>query len=330
MSYLNNTVSVIAQSPQLEHALIDVVVTIPTYKRPEHVLRTLQSVVAQTTKQRFAVILIENDAEGLQGVTATKALFASGQMVGTLIIAHERGNCNAYNAGWHIALLLYPNFKDLIVIDDDEIADPDWLERMCAARRSYGVDIVGGPQVPVFEKPAQKRLANHPVFSAPYKVSGPVDLLYSSGNLLVSRAVLDAMPFPYFDLKFNFVGGGDADLMNRATKKGFKLAWCNEAPVYETVPSRRTQADWIRARALRNGAISTFVEKRMRKDQPFGSLITFMRSLALFVVSPIRAILWTIVSGSPRTGMYQIYIGLGRVLGEFGYSNEQYRNAEKN
>ncbi len=330
MSYLNNTVSVIAQSPDLEHALVDVVVTIPTYKRPEHVLRTLQSVMVQETKQTFAIILIENDAEGLQGVTATKALFETGQVKGTLIVAHDRGNCNAYNAGWHIALQLYPNFKNLIVIDDDEIADLHWLERMCAARKTFSADIVGGPQLPVFEQPEHARLTTHPVFSPPYEASGPVKALYSSGNLLVSRAVLETMPFPYFDLKFNFIGGGDADLMNRAVQKGFKLAWCNEAPVYETVPARRTEADWIRARALRNGAISTFVEKRMRAGQPFGSAITLMRSIALLVASPLRAILWTIRTGSPRTGMYHIYIGVGRVLGEFGYSNEQYRNAEKN
>jgi glycosyltransferase involved in cell wall biosynthesis len=330
MLYLNNTVSLIAQSPGLAHKLVDVVVTIPTYKRPEHVLRTLNSVMAQKSARRVAIILIENDADGLQGVSATKTLFESGEITGALIVAHQRGNCHAYNAGWHMALELFPNFKNLMVIDDDEIADPNWIERMCMAREAFGADIIGGPQVPVFERPDQARLAKHPVFSPPHTISGPVAALYSSGNLLVSRAVLVQMPFPYFDLMFNFIGGGDADLMNRAVQTGFKLAWCNEALVHETVPSRRTQADWIRARALRNGAISTFVEKRMRRTQPFGRVITFMRSIALLLASPVRAILRTITSGSPHTGMYQIYIGLGRVLGEFGYSNEQYRNAEKN
>ncbi|MGL4489046.1 MAG: glycosyltransferase family 2 protein, partial [Rhizobiaceae bacterium] len=168
MSYLNNTVSVIAESPGLAHLLVDVVVTIPTYKRPDHVLRTLQSVKDQKTDRRFAIILIENDAERLQGVGATKALFETGQMTGALIVAHERGNCNAYNAGWHMALQLFPNFKNLIVIDDDEIADPLWLERMCAARQTFGVDIVGGPQLPVFDHPKGAKLAKHPVFSPPY------------------------------------------------------------------------------------------------------------------------------------------------------------------
>lgn len=330
MLYLNNSVSIIAQSELLQHALIDVVVTIPTYKRPEHVLRTLQSVMAQQTNQRFAIILIENDAQDLQGVNATKALFETGKVAGTLIVAHERGNCHAYNAGWHMALQLFPNFKNLLVIDDDEIADPHWIETMCAARETYKVDIVGGPQLPVFDRPEHRRLAKHPVFSPPYKKSGPVPALFSSGNLLVSRQLIEVMPFPFFDLKFNFIGGGDADLMNRASAKGFKLAWCQEAPVHETVPERRTQTDWIRARALRNGAISTFVEKRMRQNQPFGQVITLARSIALLAVSPLRALLWTLGTGSYRTGMYQIYIGWGRILGEFGHSNEQYRNAEKN
>lgn len=330
MFYPDNTVSIVATSPALAHNKVDVVVTMPTYKRPEHVLRSLQSVMDQKTSQNFAIILIENDAVGLEGVTATKALFETGKFCGTLIVAHQRGNCHAYNAGWHMALQLYPNFKNLIVIDDDEIADPNWLERLCYARVQHQVDIVGGPQIPVFERPDQQHFSKHPVFSPPYSVSGPVPVLYSSGNLLVARAVIDHMPFPYFDLQFNFIGGGDADLMNRAVRKGFKLAWCHEAPVFETVPSRRTEADWIRARALRNGAISTFVERRMRAGQPFGRVITAFRSVALLAVSPIRALLSTLATGSLQTGMYQIYIGLGRVFGEFGHSNEQYRNAEKN
>ena len=71
-----------------------------------------------------------------------------------VIIAHERGNCSAYNAGWQTAILQFPNFRHLLVIDDDEIADPHWLERMCEAAETLGADIVGGPQVPVFADPA--------------------------------------------------------------------------------------------------------------------------------------------------------------------------------
>ena len=42
---------------------IDIVVTVPTFRRPDQILVTLDSLRAQETKRRFAVIVIENEAE---------------------------------------------------------------------------------------------------------------------------------------------------------------------------------------------------------------------------------------------------------------------------
>ena len=85
--------------------------------------------------------------------------------------------------------------------------------------------------------------------------------------MLLGRHVLEAHGYPYLDLKFNFMGGGDADFLDRSVRKGFTLAWCEEAPVFETVPERRTESDWIRARSLRNGVISTLVEKKNARQR---------------------------------------------------------------
>ena len=330
MKAIADNITIIAQSPGLSHSQVDVVVTIPTFKRPEHLLATLASVRDQVTSRKFAVIVMDNHAAGLEGIAASQPWFESGEVSGVLIVAHDRGNCNAYNAGFRTALALFPNFSCALVIDDDEIAGPHWLENMCATRERFKTDIVGGPQRPVFDRPEHQRFAMHPVFSPHYAATGLVPILYSSGNLLVSRHVLAAHGYPYLDLKFNFMGGGDADFLDRSVRKGFSLAWCDEAPVFETVPARRTEADWIRARSLRNGVISTLVEKKMRAEQPFGGLRTFAKSLALLVFSPFRAIPRAIRSGSISIGLYPVYIGVGRVLAEFGYSNEQYRNPEKN
>ncbi|MBZ9656884.1 glycosyltransferase family 2 protein [Phyllobacterium lublinensis] len=328
--HIEANISIVAQSPGLARESIDVVVTLPTFKRPDHLLKTLASLRAQQTRRRFAIIVMENEAEKREGADAARPLFESGECQGLLIIAHDRGNCNAYNAGWLTALQTFPNFSSLLVIDDDEIADSNWLENMCSTRERYGVDFVGGPQIPVFARPEHAVWSRHPVFSPHYAQTGPVPVLYSSGNLLVGRNVLEAMPFPFLDLTFNYMGGGDSDFINRSVVKGFSVAWCAEAPVFETIPARRVQADWIRARALRNGVISTLIEKRQRAGEPFGAARTIGKSLALLAVSPLRAAIKALQTGSLSIGIYQVYVGLGRVMAEFGYSNEQYRQPEKN
>ena len=327
---LSENISVVTQSPGLKPETIDVVVTLPTFKRPEHLLKTLVSLKAQVTARRFAIVVMENETEKREGAEAAKPLFGSGELPGLLIIAQDRGNCNAYNAGWLTALKAFPNFTSLLVIDDDEIADPNWLENMCKTRETYGVDFVGGPQLPVFAKPEHTKWSTHPVFSPHHTRTGRVPIIYSSGNLLVGRNVLETMPFPFLDLAFNFMGGGDSDFISRSVVKGFTIAWCAEAPVYETIPARRVEADWIRARALRNGVISTLIEQRKRGGEPFGGAKTVLKSLALLAVSPLRAVITVVQTGSLSIGAYQIYVGLGRVLAEFGYSNEQYRQPEKN
>ncbi|MCX8281995.1 glycosyltransferase [Phyllobacterium sp. 0TCS1.6C] len=327
---LPDNISIVAQSPGLEPEKIEVVVTLPTFKRPEHLLKTLASLEAQQTRRRFAVIVMENEAERREGAAAALELFAGGKIPGLLIIAHDRGNCNAYNAGWRTALAVFPRFSSLVVIDDDEIADPNWLENLCATREAFGVDFVGGPQIPIFARKEHQSFASHPVFRPHYSQTGPVPILYSSGNLLIGRNVLEAMPFPFLDLAFNFMGGGDSDFIDRSVRRGFRLAWCAEAPVYETVPERRVEASWIRARALRNGVISSLIERRKHAGGAFGRTKTTLKSLALLAASPARGAVAALKSGSLSIGAYPIYIGLGRVLADFGYSNEQYRQPEKN
>ncbi|MGB3386982.1 MAG: glycosyltransferase [Pseudaminobacter sp.] len=326
----DGAISVAAKTPGLDCAAIEAVVTVPTFKRPQQLLSTLESLRAQQTRRRFAVIVMENEAQAREGVQAAAPLFESGHFSGLVIIAHERGNCSAYNAGWETALRHFPNFRHLLVIDDDEVADALWLESMCQASETQEADIVGGPQVPVFAEKAHEKWARHPVFASPYTQSGRVRALYSSGNLLISRPVLAEMGPPFLDLKFNFMGGGDSDFLSRAAQRGFKLGWCAEAPVYETVPARRVEADWIRKRCLRNGVISTLVEKKKRAGTPFANTRVFLKSLALLGLSPLRGVSWAARSGWPAVGLYPVYVALGRVMAEFGYANEQYRQPEKN
>lgn len=327
---LPDNITILAQSPQLRAQDFEVVVTIPTFRRPEHLLKTLHSVKAQITNRRFAIIVMENEAEAQEGANAVRPLFEDGTFEGLVLLAHDRGNCNAYNAGWLTALEYFPKFMSLLIIDDDEVADPHWLENMARAKETWSADIVGGPQVPVFEQPEQGKWATHPIFTPAHDRSGPVPALYSSGNLLISRHVLEVMPYPFLNLMFNFMGGGDADFLDRSAGKGFRLAWCAEAPIRETIPSRRLERDWIRARGLRNGVISTLVEKRKRANEPFGQFRVILKSLWLLAFSPFKAVVKTLKSGSPASGLYYIHVGLGRVLAEFGYANEQYRQPEKN
>lgn len=323
-------ISIVARSPETRPEQVECVVTLPTFRRPELVVKTLDSLVAQHTARSVAVIVMDNDAEAREGAQAARHYFDSGLLDGLVIIAHDRGNCSAYNAGWHTALVTYPNFRHLLVIDDDEAAEPQWIETMCATAERLGADIVGGPQIPHFPRPGDSSWARHPVFAPPYRRTGRVPALYSSGNLLVSKEVLAEVGAPFLDTRFNFMGGGDSDFLSRAEKMGFRLGWCAEAPVHEEIPARRLEADWVRQRSLRNGVISTLVEKRRREDEPAMRFRVLVKSLALLIASLPRGFLKAVRLRLPSAFPYPFYVAVGRLLAETGYTNEQYREPEKN
>ena len=318
-----------ARSAGLKPETVRVVVTLPTFRRPDHLVMTLDSLQAQGLGADTAIIVMDNDAEGLAGARAAADWFQGSYVKGIVIVAHKRGNCHAYNAGWETALAEFPRLTHIAVIDDDEIAGPGWLSGLMRTAQKTGADLVGGPQVPVFADKALDGWRRHPVFTPHYQETGLVPILYSSGNVLISRPVLDMMPRPFLDPAFNFIGGGDSDFYRRAKARGFSFAWCAEAAVMETLLSRRAEFSWLNARSLRNGAISSILEKRQWPGMQ-GRIRTFAKSVALLAASPWRGLRLGLQTGSAVIGLYHIQVALGRLMEEFGLVNEQYRNPESN
>ncbi|GGD96880.1 glycosyl transferase [Aureimonas endophytica] len=327
---MGDGVTIEARSPIRPDMAPDAVVVLPTFRRPDHLEKTLRSLEAQAGAPRFAVVVVENDAEGREGLAVARAALEGGRLQGLAIVAEARGNCHAYNAGWSTALAEFPRARFLLSIDDDECAGENWIAHLVATAEKTGADLVGAPQLPIFEGGALGgALARHPVFTPHYDRTGPVPILYSSGNVLVRRPVLEAMPMPFLDPAFNFTGGGDSDFYSRAKRRGFTFAWCQEAPVFETVPQRRTEFSWLQARSLRNGALSSIIEHRARPDLS-GRLGTLAKSGALLAVAPLRALGLAWRTRSAVIGLYPLNVAIGRLMAEFGLVNEQYRRPEQN
>ena len=71
-------ISTVARSPGLDRTRSRSWSRLPTFRRPEQLLETLASLQAQETSRRFAVIVIENEAEEREGAIAATPLFESG------------------------------------------------------------------------------------------------------------------------------------------------------------------------------------------------------------------------------------------------------------
>ena len=222
--------ALVAASPALDPAT-EIVVCIPCFRRPQYLRRTLESLAAQRTSRRFAVVMVENDASKSESVPVATEYLAAGKFAGLCVIEPRQGNCHAINAAFETALQMFPMATSLLMIDDDEIASPDWLEQMVRTASATGADIVGGPVFPEFEDERKRGLRRHPAFAPAYDASGPVPVIYGCGNCLIRRSVFTRLGMPAFDLRFNFLGGGDTDFFYRGMRLGLRFHWIAEAVI---------------------------------------------------------------------------------------------------
>ncbi len=323
------TFEIVAASRQAELQQVESVVCVPTFKRPDMLEQTLRSLARQEGGHDVAVIVVENEGVERAGAARAHALLDEGLFKGLVIVEPRQGNCKAYNAAWRCALTRFPALKQVLGIDDDEEAEPLWLDAYLRAAAVAPAQLFGGSVVPRFEDESRAWLAAHPVFRSHYSVSGEVPILYSSANYLIRREVLERLGFPFLDESFDFTGGGDSDFFRRAKAAGFRFWWVQEAAMRETMPRRRSEFGWIAARGLRNGAISAAIERRL-DPTPKGRAKVVGKSLALLAAAPLRGLALGLRTRSGLIGLYHAKVALGRLMSEFGVQSQQYRRPEKN
>jgi GT2 family glycosyltransferase len=312
-----------ASSPSLDSS-IPIVVCIPCFRRPQHLRLTLESLARQRSGRRFAVVMVENDASACGSVPVAAEFLVSGKFPGLCTVEPRQGNCHAINAAFETALETFPMAGHFLMIDDDEVASPDWLELMLRAAEVTGADVVGGPVFPDFDDERKRGLRRHPAFYPAYEVSGPVPVIYGCGNCLITRPVFASLANPAFDLRFNFLGGGDTDFFVRCRQAGMKFHWAAEAVITETVPELRTNPAWLALRALRIGAINYHVQRKLARTTWSRSTL-FAKMLGLVPQSLYLAVRLLFRERKALIALHPVIVAAGSALAAIGVEPQPYK-----
>ena len=312
-----------AISPALDTS-IGIVVCIPAFRRPQHLRLTLESLATQNTNRQFTVVVVDNDAAECASAPVAAQFLKSGKIQGLCLIEPRQGNCQAINAAFETALEIFPAASHLLMIDDDEIASGNWLELMVSAAETTGADVVGGPVQPNFDDDTKRALRRHPAFRPAYDSSGPVPIIYGCGNCLIRRPVFGRLGHPAFDLRFNFLGGGDTDFFTRCRRAAMKFHWVAEALITETVPPSRTNLGWLVLRGLRIGAINYHIQRKVART-PWSRVKLLAKMLAILPLSLLRAGRLAVTEHKAVIALHPMIVAIGGALAAVGIEPQPYK-----
>jgi GT2 family glycosyltransferase len=195
---------------------------------------------------------------------------------------------------------------------------------MMSAAEATGVDIVGGPVRPHFDDSRKRGLRRHPAFAPAYNSSGPVPVIYGCGNCLIRRSVFERVGAPAFDLRFNFLGGGDTDFFYRCLRLGMRFHWVADASISETVPPSRTKLRWLITRGLRIGAINYHVQRKATPTAWLRARLT-LKLLAALPLSLWHAARAALTERERTIAMHPVTVAIGSVLAAVGIEPQPYK-----
>lgn len=227
--------------------MTEVTICLCTYKRAQ-LLDTLDSIEAQQLPDgvTLSLSIADNDAAGSGGaiVDAFKKqsripIHYEVQPEKNISVARNTTVRNA-SGDW------------LVFIDDDEIAQPDWIAQLldCAAR--FDADVVLGSVQIDYPEHSPQWIVDGDLFKKHTAPTGTQVTVGSTCNALVRRSRLPHPSAP-FDLQYGITGGGDTHFFNRIHKGGGKIVTCREAVVSETVEDNRLNTDYLKRKATRIG-----------------------------------------------------------------------------
>jgi glycosyltransferase involved in cell wall biosynthesis len=213
------------------------VIGIPTYRRPEMLLALLESLLPELLRHPAQVVVADNDC-GYAAPAVVDSFRARWPAIRCIPVA-ARGVAQVRNALVAEARRADPDWRWLVMLDDDGLATPGWLGNLLGAATEYDADLAGGPVQGVLPDDSG-RLARNSIFAARRRwPTGLVPLLNTTQNLAISRRVLTLAPEPLFRNEYGASGGEDYDLFRRVAHASGRIVWCDEAVVLEPAPADR-------------------------------------------------------------------------------------------
>lgn len=302
-----------------------VVIGVATHLRPRGLERLLKGFDALTFGSRapksIIIVVVDNDpAQSAAAVCAARG--ETGRWPLVYVAEPRRGIPFARNTVVFHARSLGAEL--LAFIDDDEVPEPPWLDELLRVMRESGADVVTGPVLPAFEGEVPPWIQRGGFFDRERHATGSFQHRATTNNVVLRLELLAGMPAP-FDERRPLSGGTDSHLFRGIILNGHRIAWADDAVVYEWNPASRLTARWLVRRAYRVSSNWSSSERelqpgfRVRAARIAKAIGRMAQGLALLPVGIIAG-RHVLVRASQL-----VATGAGYLAGMAGYGLEEYR-----
>ena len=309
--------------------MADVLVAIPTFRRPNGLRRLLDALAGLDTDARVEVLVADNDAEGLEGRAVCDTLTVLGyRWPLTCIVVPDRGIAQARN-GLVGHLVAHSTAPFVAMLDDDEWPAPHWLEAFMAAQRATGADALHGAVLRAFDTEPGAWADGCKGMASLRGRTGPTDMIHSTSNIFLRRECLLDLDRPWFDPAFGLTGGEDKEFFTRLGKAGARFAWADDATIYAHVPASRSTLVWALKRAYRVG--NSDMRVFLKHNRSTGAMLRESAKIAgAAIFSPMGLVLPAAAPRERAADLCRMWRAAGKVAAICGARYNEYATIHGN
>ena len=238
-----------------------------TYRR-SHVVETLKSLDQQVLPDgvELEVVVVDNDESAF---ARNLVLNQAKKMAIPVVYAQETAKNIAKARNKTIAKA---SGEWLAFIDDDEVADSQWIKHLLVTAETFEADVVFGRVISLYPANTPQWVIKSGAFERPMRPEGTKVSSGGTNSTLVNKRFLDHHAL-IFDDSYGLTGGEDADLFHRMHELGAKLVTSSNATVSEEVAQDRLNSSYILRKSFRVG--ETYTRYRLI-DQSFSRKLRYM------------------------------------------------------
>jgi glycosyltransferase involved in cell wall biosynthesis len=304
--------------------MMRICIAVPTFQRVEYLgklLTALSNLTPLGGEFTVGVVVVDNDPDGsarstVDGTAATFPFALHYEHVASRGLSTVRNHALTY---------ALQHADALVMLDDDELPEPQWLSELLRVAQITGADAVIGPVQALLPEDAPGWIREFRAREYPRFHDGDLVADGWTSNCLVRVQRISDLGLS-FDTSLDFAGGEDQLFFRELLARDGTIAYAAQATVWEILPAARRSIGSVLKRSFRRGNSLAMCDRRLQGDA-YGLAIRAGKGLAIIAVGAVQLVPLALFRGKAAAVMssFEIARGAGMLAGLAGVSYQAYR-----